>query len=149
MRIGLIYTSISGNTKELALKLYDLFKKRNLDVYLYSIEQFSCNRLDEFDAVVVGTYTWGDGEIPDEMIPLYREFEKIDRSNMVTGVFGTGDSFYPHYCGAVDIFRDLLKAKTDLSVTLKVELLPQEQDLTKCIKFVDLFLARLENLILH
>ncbi|WNS73828.1 flavodoxin domain-containing protein [Bacillus sp. DTU_2020_1000418_1_SI_GHA_SEK_038] len=149
MRIGLIYTSISGNTKELALILYDQFKKRNLDVYLYTIEQFTCNRLDEFDAVVVGTYTWGNGEIPEEMMYLYREFEKINRSNMVTGIFGTGDSFYLHYCGAVDMFRDLLKVRTDLSVTLKVELLPQNQDLTRCEKFVDLILARLENLISH
>ncbi|WP_066300554.1 flavodoxin domain-containing protein [Bacillus sp. FJAT-29937] len=149
MRIGLIYTSISGNTNELALLIYEQFMQRNVNVDLYNIEQFDCNRLDQFDAFVVGTYTWGNGEIPNEMIPLYREFEKVDRRYMITGVFGTGDSFYPHYCGAVDMFRDLLKVKTELSVTLKVELLPQEQDLTKCKKFVDLFMDRLENLIMH
>ncbi|KAB2338120.1 flavodoxin [Cytobacillus depressus] len=149
MRIGIIYTSISGNTKELALLINNQFKQRSLDVYLYSIEQFACHRLDEFDAIVIGTYTWGNGEIPDEMMPLYQEFKKIDRRNIVTGVFGTGDSFYPHYCGAVDMFRDLLNVKTDLSVTLKVELLPQQQDIARCNKFVDLLLARFENLILH
>ncbi|MFE8695895.1 flavodoxin domain-containing protein [Cytobacillus sp. FJAT-53684] len=145
MKIGIIYTSVSGNTKELALLIHMLFKKENIAVHLYRVEEFSLNYLDEYDAIAIGTYTWGDGEIPFEMEPLYKAFEKRERKTVVTGIFGTGDSFYPHYCGAVDRFRDLLKVNTNLAVTLKVELLPQIQDIAQCEKFVDLFIKRINS----
>lgn len=143
MRLAIVYSSISGNTESLAILLHETFKTKLLQTSLCHIDEFSASSVDEYDGIAVGTYTWGNGEIPLEMESIYRVFERKSRPNMVTGVFGTGDSFYPHYCGAVNEFRDLLKTKTNLAVTLKVELSPQKQDHQRCIKFADLFLERL------
>ena len=107
--------------------------------------QFPLSRLAEYDAVVIGTYTWGDGEIPTEMIPLYEAFENQNVKHILTGVVGTGDRFYPHFCGAVDEFRDMLYVQTDLAVTLKVELSLQQSDMERCTKFVELILQRMKN----
>ncbi|MBS4190832.1 flavodoxin domain-containing protein [Bacillus sp. FJAT-49705] len=144
MRIAIVYTSITGNTEELALLLCEQFKKNVDDIFLYRIEQFPLHTLENFDAIVIGTYTWGNGDIPIEMEQIFQAIAKRERKNLVTGIFGTGDRFYPYFCGAVDRFKDVLNNSTDLAVTLKVELLPQELDLNRCMKFVNIISERVQ-----
>ncbi len=146
MKAAIVYSSKTGNTEELIQQLYELFLVRSTPIDLYSIRQFPLTQLTEYDAVIIGTYTWGDGDIPTEMLPLYRAFENQEVSKIVTGIVGTGDRFYPEFCGAVDEFRDMLYVQTDLAVTLKVELSPQVSDLERCVKFVELFLERMKNI---
>ena len=145
MKMAIVYSSRTGNTEELVQYLYELFLSHFVKVELYTVGQFRLYRLAEYDAVVIGTYTWGDGEIPPEMILLYEAFESQNVKHILTGVVGTGDRFYPHFCGAVDEFRDMLYVHTDLAVTLKVELSPQQCDKERCTKFVELILQRMKN----
>ncbi|WP_218781083.1 flavodoxin domain-containing protein [Bacillus sp. EB106-08-02-XG196] len=140
--VAIIYASVSGNTKELAEELYQILLGMSVNISIYSINEFSLEDLSQYKAVVIGTYTWGNGEIPMEMRQLYQAFESIKRKDITTAVFGTGDSFYPMFCGAVDQFRDMLYVHTNLAATLKVELLPQEQDIKRCRKFVEILLLR-------
>ncbi|NWQ40526.1 flavodoxin domain-containing protein [Bacillus sp. EB106-08-02-XG196] len=142
MSVAIIYASVSGNTKELAEELYQILLGMSVNISIYSINEFSLEDLSQYKAVVIGTYTWGNGEIPMEMRQLYQAFESIKRKDITTAVFGTGDSFYPMFCGAVDQFRDMLYVHTNLAATLKVELLPQEQDIKRCRKFVEILLLR-------
>ncbi len=137
MKIAIVYTSVTGNTKELAEEIYHISLRKSLDIDIYWIEEFKETYLRHYHAVALGTYTWGNGEIPKEMWRLYDAFESLNRKDMITAVFGTGDSFYPNYCGAVDLFRDMLFVHTNLAATLKVELMPQEQDVYRCQKFVE------------
>ncbi|MCP8616204.1 flavodoxin domain-containing protein [Salirhabdus salicampi] len=138
MKVALIYTSITGNTKELVNILSYFFQSDyQIEPDLYLVHDFPQSRLAEYDAVVIATYSWGNGQIPREMIPLYMAFEQQNVKRLVTGVAGTGDTFYPHFCGAVDKFRDMLYVHTKLQVTLKIELLPQTKDLERCRLFVE------------
>lgn len=107
------------------------------------VGDFPLAKLAKYDAIVIGTYTWGNGEIPHEMWPLYKAFETQDVKNIITGVVGTGDRFYPHFCGAVDEFRDMLFVHTVLAATLKIELTPQLQDLRQCQKFAESLMGKL------
>ncbi|EIJ80730.1 flavodoxin [Bacillus methanolicus PB1] len=143
MNIAIVYTSITGNTEELVSIIHQFFRKYPLNISIYSIDQFPISHLNQFHAIVVATYTWGNGDIPQEMIELYRAFENQDVKKVITGVVGTGDRFYPKFCGAVDEFRDMLYVRTNLAATLKVELMPQSQDIERCIKFVDSIVKRL------
>lgn len=145
MNLAIIYTSVTGNTKELAAILGGFIKGFGVDVQMFSIKEFPLRQLGQYDAVVIGTYTWGNGEIPEEMLPLHWAFENQETETIVTGVFGTGDQFYPHYCGAVDKFRDMLFVQSELAVTLKVELTPQLQDLKRCRKFAEIVVSRLRQ----
>jgi flavodoxin I len=140
--VAIVYASVSGNTKVLAEELYRILLGKSVNISIYSINEFSLADVSRFKAVAIGTYTWGNGEIPKEMRQLYQTFESIKRKDITTAVFGTGDSFYPMFCGAVDQFRDMLYVHTNLAATLKVELLPQEQDLKRCRKFVEILLLR-------
>ncbi|WP_066368753.1 flavodoxin domain-containing protein [Neobacillus fumarioli] len=145
MKIAIIYTSKSGNTDELVKILYKFFLEQRVTPDLFRIEEFLVNRLQEYDAIVVGTYTWGDGNIPQEMERLYHAFETMDVERIITGVAGTGDRFYPKFCGAVDEFRDMLYVHTQLAVTLKIELMPQKTDLVRCRRFVEIMLEHLQK----
>jgi flavodoxin I len=55
----------------------------------------------EFDTVILGTYTWGDGKIPKEVKDWL-----VKNKNIIEGkrffLFGSGNSIYTHYCRAVD-----------------------------------------------
>jgi flavodoxin I len=141
-KVAIVYASITGNTKELAEELYKRFLAQPVEVVLYKIEEFPLSQVSHFDAMVIGTYTWGDGDIPREMKGLYQAFESFGKKKIVTAIFGTGDSFYPRYCGAVDLFRDMLYVHTNLAATLKVELTPQVQDVVRCQRLVVSILNR-------
>ncbi len=142
MKVAIVYCSITGNTLELCNQLYGILRGKITDLQLYRIQDFPVSMLKQLDGLIIGTYTWGDGVIPKEMEPLYQHIENMNLGHLVTGVFGTGDRFYPHFCGAVDQFRDMLFVHTNLAVTLKVELKPQKSDYKRCEKFIELFLQR-------
>ncbi|ENH96660.1 flavodoxin [Gracilibacillus halophilus YIM-C55.5] len=137
MKAAIIYTSVTGNTSTLAELIHERMESRGMETDLIPIHEFRPGQLSQYDIIAVGTYTWDNGELPLEMEDLYEAFETEDVKHVTTGVFGTGDSFFAHYCGAVDLFRDMLFAQTSLAVTLKVELTPQQTDLDRCDKFCD------------
>jgi flavodoxin I len=145
-KLAIVYTSVTGNTEEVAKILYHASKQNFNDVSLYHVNKFLGINLEEFDAIVVGTYTWGNGEIPREMVAVYKAFELANKKNLVTGVFGTGDSFYPHFCGAVDEFKNMLYVQTTLAASLKIELTPQVGDLKRCYQFVGSIANRVKPL---
>ncbi|MGF6949700.1 flavodoxin I [Neobacillus sp. B4I6] len=145
MKIAIVYSSKTGNTEELAQRIFHLFLKKNVMASLFRIEQFRVRDLSQFAAIVIGTYTWGNGEIPQEMMELYRAFETQDVKKVLAGVIGTGDSGYPKFCGAVDEFKDMLYVHTNLIATLKIEVSLQMKDIDRCSRFVTIFLDQLSR----
>ncbi|MCM3602962.1 flavodoxin domain-containing protein [Robertmurraya korlensis] len=144
-KVAIIYSSITGNTEELMNLLFSYFQSYSVKVTKIKIEDFDLQTISEYDVIVIGTYTWGNGEIPAELRSLYHEFERQYVGHLVTGVVGTGDRFYPNFCGAVDEFRDMLYVHTILTATMKIELTPQKQDQYKCEKFVRLLMERIKG----
>ncbi|WP_440896402.1 flavodoxin domain-containing protein [Amphibacillus sp. Q70] len=142
MKAAIIYTSVTGNTADLAEEIYQEMKLHVDEIDFLTVDQVDYDFLPDYDVIAIGTYTWGSGELPIEMDELFFEIEEQDLKHVVTGIFGTGDSFYPYFCGAVDRFRDMLYVHSELAVTLKVELLPQEEDLKKVPIFCDRLLGK-------
>lgn len=137
-KLVIVYASVTGNTEQLAEMIQTAALSQGLRTYLYRVEEFPLSELSSCDVVLIGTYTWGSGEIPEEMQGLYEAVENLDNKQLQTAVFGTGDSFFAEFCGAVDRFRDMLYVKTQLIATLKVELMPQASDSIRCEKLVKL-----------
>jgi len=93
--ILLVINSMSGNTKTFV----DFFKKHcSREVVI--CEDFS-KSIEEYDKIAFGSFTWGNGKIPKKM----KQF-LIDNHHLLKGkevfVFGSGNSIYPKFCGAVD-----------------------------------------------
>lgn len=134
-KTAIVYHSAGGNTKALAEILASLLPEATL----FRVSEFDTSVLHEYDSLIVGTYTWGNGELPAKMSTFYSELEQTSTSHLKTGVFGTGETNYNHFCGAIDQFRDMLYANSQLVATLKIEQMYQEADLPRINKFASLF----------
>ncbi|MGE7604116.1 flavodoxin domain-containing protein [Peribacillus sp. NPDC097675] len=134
-KTAIVHHSAGGNTKALAEVIASLLPNAKL----FRVIEFDTQTVHEYDSLIVGTYTWGNGELPARMSAFYAELEQMPISHLKTGVFGTGETNYNHFCGAVDQFRDMLFANSQLVATLKIEQLYQETDLHRIKKFASLF----------
>ena len=134
-KTAIVHHSAGGNTKALAEVLASFLPEAEL----FRVLEFDICTVHEYDSLIVGTYTWGNGELPARMSTFYSELEQMPISHLKTGVFGTGETNYNHFCGAVDQFRDMLFANSQLVATLKIEQMYQEADLSRIRKFASLF----------
>ncbi len=146
MRIAIVYSSKTGNTEEVVDHLWQLFVEKQVQADCFRAEKFPTADVMDYDAIVIGTYTWGNGEIPREMRAIYEMFETYNLKDLVTGVVGTGDTCYPRFCGAVDKFRDMLFIQSNLAATLKIELTPQQEDYIRCNRFVEIIMERVKSI---
>jgi flavodoxin I len=141
-KLAIVYHSLSGNTREIAEEIRQGFHpyRSDMEVDLMTALEADMKRLQRYDALIFGTYTWGNGELPEAMKPLYLAVEENDIFRQkTTGVFGSGDKNYPHFCRAVDLMADMLAAKTRLVLKMKVELNPKEGDIERCRRFARRF----------
>lgn len=141
MKIAIVYHSAGGNTRALAEVIASFFDEADL----YRISEFDLTSLSQYDGLIIGTYTWGDGDMPQKMSSFYEQLEHCQLTELVTGVFGTGETNYNHFCQAVNDFRDMLYARSQLAVTLKIEQMYQSADLPRIEKFVHLFQEKLHQ----
>ncbi|MFP3356433.1 flavodoxin domain-containing protein [Planococcus sp. SIMBA_143] len=139
--IAIVYASATGHTESLAQMVADALVRQGAQPDVFCVKEFDLTELCRYDIVVVGTYTWMNGEIPKQLHGLFEAMEQQDKTS-ITGVFGTGDRCFATYCGAVDLFRDMLHAKTILAATLKVEQMPSADDRMRCDAFAESVLTK-------
>jgi len=63
--------------------------------------------------------------------------DEVDITGQIAGVFGSADSFYDNYGGAIDLMGVRLENKgaTIVPNRLKVDLVPDKKDMAACRKF--------------
>lgn len=108
-KIIVVYASMTGNTEEMAAAITEGAKEAGAMVVTKEAFDANASELQDYDGIIVGAYTWGDGELPDEFLDFYEELDSLDLSGKKAAVFGSGDTSYPIYCGAVDIIEAKLK----------------------------------------
>ncbi|MNJ27051.1 Flavodoxin [compost metagenome] len=101
-KIIIIYASLTGNTEEMAELIAEGIRSTGAAAELKAVEDCSAVELKEYDAFLLGAYTWGDGELPDEFLDFMDEMLELDWKEAVTALFGSGDTSYRLYCGALD-----------------------------------------------
>ena len=60
-KIAVVYWSGTGNTEAMANAVFEGAKSK-AEASLFTAGEFSADKMDEFDAVLFGSYGWGDGE---------------------------------------------------------------------------------------
>ena len=107
MKAAIVYTTLGGNTEDLAYLIAHEMNKQGVEVDLFNgIGRFGVD-FRSYDIVLFGSYTWGDGELPLQMRKYLRQalIENKEKRPLVAAVFGTGDTQYKFYCRAVDEMR--------------------------------------------
>ncbi|ADE71882.1 MULTISPECIES: flavodoxin [Priestia] len=132
--ILLAYASMSGNTEAIADLIEEELVKHGLHVKRAEVYDIDASDLVSAESIIFGAYTWGDGELPDDFLDLYDEMDDIDLSQKQMAVFGSGDSSYDVFCGAVDLIEEKIKRRNgNIAVPgLKIELSPFGEDVEKC-----------------
>jgi len=100
-KIAIFFGSTTGTCESLAgiiagkLGVSDIFSAADL----------GATTIAEYDVLVLGTSTWGDGELQDDWYDAVELLKSADLSNKKIALFGCGDSAsYPDtFCGAMGI----------------------------------------------
>jgi flavodoxin I len=109
-KIAIFYGSESGNTETVA---HIISKKLDgLDVHLANIANTSdVKLLEDFDFLILGTSTWGLGDLQDDWERFMPKLKNADLNGKTVALFGLGDSdAYPDTF--VDGMADLYEVVT-------------------------------------
>lgn len=127
----IVYGSTTGNTEYAAGVVERVLGEKGMDVTKLDASDASPEGLcDGYDLVVFGCSTWGEDsiELQDDFIPLFESFDEINAKGKKTAVFGTGDSSYTYFCGAVDAIEQKLdEMGATVLDTLKIDGDPQSE----------------------
>ena len=100
----IVFASMTGNTEEIADIVADKLKELGLEVDIDECTTVDAEEFLEADIAIVASYTYGDGELPDEIVDFYEDLASLDLTGKIYGVVGSGDTFYDEFCKAVDDF---------------------------------------------
>ncbi|MEK3890296.1 flavodoxin [Bacillus sp. FSL K6-3431] len=134
----LIYTSSTGNTELMADMMIAALQKANLHLSVKDAFDVEPKELLHYDGILIGTYTWDGGVIPDEFMDFYEELDEFDLKGKKAAVFGSGDSYYTSTFGAaIHLFTNKLHSiGAEIVVdSLLVDLQPDDSDIEACNNF--------------
>jgi flavodoxin I len=148
MRVFIGYVSMSGNTEDMANILHDELLSLGCEVDMECLDTVDVEEITTYNGMFLGSYTWGDGDLPYEAEDFYEELDGIDFHGTSAACFGSGDHAYPKYCAAVDTFARKLEERgaSVFSQRLKMELSPEtkEQEL-ECRQYAQSFFVWLKE----
>ena len=105
-KTGVFYGSSTGTCEELANQIAEKLGVSSTDVH--SVDKMTADKIKEYEVLVLGTSTWGDGELQDDWYDGVKVLKSADLSMKFVALFGCGDS--ESYC---DTFCDGNKVSTD------------------------------------
>ena len=93
-KIALFYGSTTGNTLRIAEMIRSGFGIRVLDIF--SVDSAGTDDLRRYEILILGTSTWGYGELQDDWAAFESRLDSIDFSGKKVALFGVGDQMsYP------------------------------------------------------
>ncbi|CAM4243197.1 flavodoxin [Bacillus manliponensis] len=147
-KILIAYASMSGNTESIVDLVKASLEVFDHEIEVKEIENMEVDELLDYDGILLGSYTWGEGELPFEAEDFHDELENVDLSGKKAAVFGSGDTAYELFCEAVPILeKRLTECGAELVVEgLKIELAPEEdEDIERCSNFAIAFAEKLSE----
>ncbi|QEY23230.1 assimilatory sulfite reductase (NADPH) flavoprotein subunit [Neisseria animalis] len=112
-RVTVLSASQTGNARRVAETLHGKLEEAGITARLAGAADFKSKTLPDEDIVLLVTSTQGEGEPPEEALPLYKFLfgkKAPDLSKLTFAVLGLGDSSYPKFCQAGKDFDEKLAA---------------------------------------
>jgi flavodoxin I len=90
MATAIFYASSTGNTQRAAERILENLGGKEV-VAIYNVADGNIAKMSEYEKLIIGTSTWGDGDLQDDWEDVFEEFKKIDFSDKTVAFFGLGD----------------------------------------------------------
>lgn len=105
-KIGIFYGSSTGTTAKIAHKIGDALNVSPNDVH--DVSKTSPSALGEYDVILLGSSTWGAGELQTDWIDFAKALESMSLEGKNIAVFGVGRQMMRNtFCNAVGIIYDI------------------------------------------
>lgn len=106
--IGVFYGSETGTTADVARRIAKELGVADGDVH--DVDKLSPTRLGDYDVLVLGSSTWGAGEISQSWYDFIAGAQSLALQGKQIAVFGCGDeTMSDTFCDAVGEIYDALK----------------------------------------
>lgn len=106
--IGIFYGSTTGTAEELAGQIA---AKLNVDKsHIHDVASAGVADVDPYEVLILGTSTWGAGDLQDDWQDFASKLKSKDLSGKVVAFFGCGDSYSydTTFCDGVgELYQDL------------------------------------------
>lgn len=108
-KIGFFYGSSTGTCEDLANQIAGKLGVAPTDVH--SADKLTAELAGQYDSLVLGTSTWGDGELQDDWYDAIEVLKGMNLSGKTIALFGCGDSesYGDTYCDGMGILYESLK----------------------------------------
>lgn len=103
------WASKNGGTENLAQRILEVLAQQGIPVDLRAVRDVDWERLDDWSALVLGSPTYGAGDLHPDWDKPERRLRDIDLSGRPAAVFGCGSPRYVTPWWAVDILTNRLK----------------------------------------
>jgi flavodoxin I len=132
---------MTGNTEEIAEAIAKGVREAGVEPVMKSVLDARASELEHYEGLLLGAYTWGDGELPYEFEDFYEEMDRVDLNHKKAAAFGSCDSGYEAYGLAVDMLNEKMEQRgaTVVLPGLKIELAPSASEAEECSRFGYLF----------
>lgn len=108
-KIGVFYGSTTGTTEDVAHRIAEKLNVPNGDIH--DASKLNDELVKEYAVLVLGTSTWGAGELQDDWYDGIKVLKKADLSHKFVALFGCGDSdsYSDTFCDGIGILYEELK----------------------------------------
>jgi flavodoxin I len=109
--IAVIYGSTTDNTKNVAGKIAKLIGNDSAE--LLDVSTIHASDVEAYANLILGTSTWGDGELQDDWDNFMPELKNADLKGKTVALFGLGNaSFYPDtFVNGMGVLYQAIKEK--------------------------------------
>lgn len=104
MATAIFFASSTGNSEEIAKKISTQLG----GVEVFDLAGKNLLKMNNYDKLILGGSTWGDGELNDDWEDNWDDFKSLDLSNKTIALFGLGDqeSYSDEFCSALGIIYE-------------------------------------------
>lgn len=109
-KIGIFYGSTTGTTEEVARTIARELNVAKEDIH--SAADLTKELVEEYKVLLLGTSTWGDGELQDDWYDAAKILSGMNLAGKTVALFGCGDSssYSDTFCDAMGILYQDLKS---------------------------------------
>lgn len=111
-KIGIFFGSSTGNAELIADRIQAEFGEDVADVH--NIDAAEKKEIEQYKYLILGTSTWGLGDLQDDWEDFADEFKEADLSKKKVALFGLGDQevYADSFVNGMGYLYDLIAKKT-------------------------------------